>query len=69
MNGYLVHTVVVDDDNVRLYMNNNSNNDDVDLMVDEFLRRYSLIHDERVMYHQNSNVVGYVSYEDLNLNY
>jgi hypothetical protein len=49
-------------------MNNNSNDDD-DLMMDEFLRRYSLIHDERVMYHQNSDVVDYVSYEDLNWNY
>jgi hypothetical protein len=61
-----IFVVVVD--NVQEYMNNNSNNDD-DQMMDEFLHKYLLNYDEMEMFHQNLDVVDYVSYEDLNLNY
>lgn len=55
-------------DSVLEYMNSNNNNED-DQMMDEFLRKYLLIHDEMVMFHQNLNVVDCVSFEDLNSNY
>lgn len=60
--------VVVAADNVSVYKSNN-NNDDDDQMSDEFLRRYSSIQHEKMLFLRNSNVVDYVSYVDLNLNY
>jgi hypothetical protein len=64
----VVAAVVVVVDNVQVYMNNNNNKDD-DQMMDEFLHKHLLNHDETVMFHQNLTVVDYVSYEDLNSNY
>jgi len=63
-----IFVVVVVVDNVQECMNNNNNNDD-DQMMDEFLHKYLLNYDEMEMFHQNLDVVDYVSYEDLNLNY
>jgi len=49
---------------------NNSNNKDDDQMMDEFLHKYLLMYDEKMMmFHPNLDVVDYVSYEDLNSNY
>jgi hypothetical protein len=63
------YIVVVVVDNVQEYMNNNNNDDDDDQMMNESLHKYLLNHDEMVMFHQNLDVVDYVSYEDLNSNY
>ena len=66
---YLKYIDAVVVDNVLMYMNSNNKDDADDHMMDEFLRKYWLIHDEMRMFDQNWDVVDYVSYEDLNSNY
>lgn len=64
---YLKYIVVVVD-NVLKYMNSNNNKND-DQMEDEFLHKCLLYQVVKVMFHRTFDIVDYVSYEDLNLNY
>lgn len=70
MNDLMMYMLVAAFDNMLVYMNNNNSDVDDDQMEDEFLHRHLLDHDEMMMiFHRNSIVVEYVSYEDLNLIY